>query len=528
MKQALEQRMSQSLVMTQQLQQSIRLLQYSAAELVEFVEAEIEKNPLLAADDSENDQPSTSSSDEASDDAGVSRSDAMDALVSAERDDVDVSERDSIELGRDNDISRALDTDEEAVWGGGDGDMSSGFDADGFAESYAVSGGNESGGSGGGGEDGAGFLSDSIEQRHSVDITLREHVLEQVMLDFTDAAQRIIASYVVDMLDDYGYLREDSTSIAAQLGTTFDAIEAVVMKLQACDPIGVAARNLAECLALQLKERDRYDPAMQRLIENLELVAEGNRKALMRICQVDEEDLRDMLAELKRLNPYPASAFMKLQAEPVIPDVILRRSDKAWRVELNHDVLPKVLINKEYYNTLQRGSREKDDKKYVAEQLANAHWLMRALDQRAQTLLKVSTEIVKQQEGFFEHGIHHLKPLTLQDVATEIGVHESSVSRVTTNKYISTPRGTFELKYFFSSSISASKGGDDFSSRSVQQMIKDMIDREKPDDVLSDDTIAEALQRRGVDVARRTVVKYRTALHIPSSIERRRLKRNGF
>ena len=518
MKQALEQRMSQSLVMTQQLQQSIKLLQYSAAELVEFVESEIEKNPLLTAEDGDADAPATVANE----------AESSDGSVGSERDDTDISERDVVDLGRDSDISRSLDTDDEAVWGGSDGDMASGFDADGFAENYTTTGAASSSGSGASGEDGAGFLSDTIEQRHSESKSLRDHVLEQILLDIPEGGQRLIAVHLVDMLDDNGYLRENTEQLAQSFGANSEVIEQVIGRLQACDPVGVGARNLAECLALQLKERDRFDPAMQALIDNLPLIAEGEMKKLMRLCRVDEEDLREMLSELKRLNPYPAADFSKPQVEPVIPDVILRRSDKAWRVELNQDALPKVLLNRTYYNTLQRGSREKDDKKYVAEQLANAHWLLKALDQRAQTLLKVATEIVTQQEGFFEHGIHHLKPLTLQDVASEISLHESSVSRVTTNKYISTPRGTFELKYFFSSSLSASRGGDDFSSRSVQQMIKDMIDREKSDDILSDDTIAEALKIRGVDVARRTVVKYRTALKIPSSVERRKLKRSGF
>lgn len=518
MKQALEQRMSQSLVMTQQLQQSIKLLQYSAAELADFVAGEIEKNPLLSGDEADNDAANDEAPAQSADAEGDGADDYGDSLAS--------SVRDSVDMGRDSfEATSALDAGEDAMWGES-GDGADAHHEASYGESYGES---YHGMSGSGGDADAGSMSDAIEQRHSESKTLRDHLLEQVMLDFADSAEQMMAAYLVDMLDENGYLRESNEALAKVFGCTEAQVEAVVSRLQQCDPVGVAARDLAECLALQLKERDRFDPAMQLLIKNLSLVAEGEVKKLLRVCKVDEEDLRDMMSELRALNPYPASSFLRPQVEAIIPDVLLRKAGDGWKVELNPDALPKVLLNKTYSNHLQQGAREKDDKKFVAEQLANAHWLLKALDQRANTLLKVSTEIVRQQEGFFRHGIHHLKPLTLLQVANaeDVSLHESSVSRVTTNKYISTPRGVFELKYFFSSSLGASRGGDDFSSRSVMQMIKDMIDREKPDDILSDDTIAEALKRRGVDVARRTVVKYRTALKIPSSVERRRLKRQA-
>ncbi len=517
MKQSLEHRMSQSLVMTQQLQQSIKLLQYSAAELAEFIAEEVEKNPLLSVEDGDGDAPAA--------DAVVEGEARAESVFEDHDDGSSSSLRDSVDMSGDSfEATRALDTGDDAMWGEA-GDSADGHTEASYQESYGES--YHGGGMGVGGDND--FLSDALEQRHSENKTLRDHLLEQVVLDFSDSAEQMMASYLVDMLDEQGYLRETNEHLATLFGCAPAQVEKVILRLQECDPVGVAARDLAECLALQLKERDRLDPAMQILLKNLPLIADGEAKKLMRLCKVDEEDLRDMMTELRTLNPYPASAFLHTHVESIIPDVLLRRVGASWRVELNMDALPKVLLNKQYCNTWQRGTREKEDKKFVAEQLANANWLLRALDQRAQTLLKVSTEIVRQQEGFFQHGIHHLKPLTLLQVANapEVGLHESSVSRVTTNKYISTPRGMFELKYFFSSSLNASRGGDDFSSRSVMQMIKDMIEREKMDDVLSDDTIAEALKRRGVDVARRTVVKYRTALKIPSSVERRRLKRQA-
>jgi RNA polymerase sigma-54 factor len=296
--------------------------------------------------------------------------------------------------------------------------------------------------------------------------------------------------------------------------------------LQHCEPAGLCARNLAECLALQLKEKDRFDPAMQTLTANLHLLANNEFDKLAKICDVDRDDLREMVLEIRALNPKPGFQFSHDTSQVVEPDIMVRRRPNGWHIELNPRNLPRVLVNQHYYVELSERSRTKDDKKYLTEQLATANWLVKALDQRAKTMLKVAQEIVEQQDSFLKFGIRYLKPLTLREVAEAIEMHESTVSRVTTQKYMATPSGMFELKYFFTSSIQSADGGIDYSSKSVQFMIQQMIEAEDENDILSDETIAERLKDQGVDVARRTVAKYRDLVNIPSSSDRRKRKRN--
>jgi RNA polymerase sigma-54 factor len=313
--------------------------------------------------------------------------------------------------------------------------------------------------------------------------------------------------------------------VADKLGTRVDRVEAVLAVLQTFDPPGVFARNLTECLAIQLKERDRYDPAMQRLVENLPLLARRDLAALRRLCGVVDEDLVDMIAEIRNLNPKPGLAFGSAPVQPIVPDVFVRAApDGTWQVELNSDTLPKVLINQRYYAEVSKTTRTDKDKSYLAECFQTATWLVRALDQRARTILKVSSEIVRQQDGFFARGVEHLRPLNLKTVADAIGMHESTVSRVTANKYMATNRGIFELKYFFTSAIAAADGGESHSAEAVRHRIRQLIDAETARDVLSDDTIVEKLRDAGIDIARRTVAKYREAMRIPSSVQRRREK----
>jgi len=299
----------------------------------------------------------------------------------------------------------------------------------------------------------------------------------------------------------------------------------VLAILQGFDPPGVCARNLTECLAIQLKERDRFDPAMQTLVEHLDLLAKRDLAALRKVCDVSEDDLSDMIAEIRHLNPKPGLAFGSTLVQPIVPDVFVRvAQDGGWLVELNSDTLPKVLVNQSYYTTVSKTAKNDGEKSYLAECLQTATWLMRALDQRAKTILKVSTEIVRQQDAFFAHGVQFLRPLNLKTVADAISMHESTVSRVTANKYMATSRGIFELKYFFTSSIAASDGGEAHSAEAVRHRIKQLIDAESAQDVLSDDTIVERLREAGIDIARRTVAKYREAMRIPSSVQRRREK----
>jgi RNA polymerase sigma-54 factor len=335
----------------------------------------------------------------------------------------------------------------------------------------------------------------------------------------------MIGQYLIDLVDESGYLAGDLAAAAEKLGTSLAEVEAVLAILQTFDPPGICARDLAECLAIQLKDNNRYDPAMQALISRLDLLAKRDFPALKKICGVGDEDLADMIADVRRLNPKPGLAFGAAVVQPIIPDVFVRPAPNgAWLVELNSDTLPKVLVNQSYYAEVSAAARRDTDKSYLADCLQSATWLVRALDQRARTILKVSNEIVRQQDAFFAHGVEHLRPLNLKTVAEAIGMHESTVSRVTANKYMATSRGIFELKYFFTSAIAAAHGGEAHSAEAVRHRIKQLIDAENATDVLSDDTIVEKLREAGIDIARRTVAKYREAMRIPSSVQRRREK----
>lgn len=483
-----ELRQSQHLVMTQQLQQSIKLLQLSAAELQEYIDEEIEKNPLLSRDDGGEE---------------VTAEEKPAAEKPESQSEIEVS---------DTDYSVGESLDDEAYeneWGK-DAALSMG----------RVSAGAHSGGGTFEGEDGP-----DLDGATAHDKTLREHLLEQVHVDITNVGQRLIAEKLIDLLDDAGYLREDVAPLAEQLGVSREEIETVIGKLQQLDPAGVFARDLTECIRLQLADMDRLDPVMETMLEHLDLIGKGDLVGLRKRCGVDEEDFAGLLADIRRCNPKPASGFVVEDTQAVIPDVIVRRAKQGgWHVELNQEALPRVLINRHYATDVHARKDDKEAKRFLNEQLATANWLVKALDQRAQTILKVTEEIVKQQEGFLKHGIRFLKPLVLKDIAGAIGMHESTISRVTTSKFMATPRGTLELKFFFTSSINSGSGATDFSSKTVMYYIKELINNEEPKAVMSDDAIVQRLKDRNIDVARRTVTKYREEMGIPSSVVRRRQK----
>jgi RNA polymerase sigma-54 factor len=505
--QRLEFRQTQALVMTPQLMQAIKLLQLSSLDLAAYVDGELERNPLLerASDD---DAPGPAAEAEAE----ASR-------ASPDRDDDGSSTPDWI--GSDLETSRTsmeqgLGTELENVFPDDGGPTSAHPEMP--PPAYSEWSGS---GSAGGGADG----NYNLEAFVSAETTLAAHLAEQMALAIPDPAQRMIGQYLIDMVDEAGYLIGDLASVAEKLGAPLAQVEAVLTKLQACDPVGVCARNLTECLAIQLKERDRYDPAMRALVEHLDLLAKRDLAALRRVCGVNDEDLADMIGEIRGLNPKPGLAFGWTVVQPIVPDVFVRAApDGTWQVELNSDTLPKVLINQRYYSQVAKATRGEKDKSYVADCLQTATWLVRALDQRAKTILKVSSEIVRQQDGFFVHGVQYLRPLNLKTVADAIGMHESTVSRVTANKYMATSRGIFELKYFFTSSIASANGGEAHSAEAVRHRIRQLIDGETAADVLSDDTIVEKLRGAGIEIARRTVAKYREAMRIPSSVQRRREK----
>lgn len=474
----------QTLAMTPQLQQAIKLLQFSHLELAAFIQQELEKNPLLSE---------AAPDDGASADSEVvmdAPADTAEALAAAAPALADADERWTREFAD----------------RGGDGTASRGQRDD---------------------------LPDALDFVAERRPSLAAHVLEQIELIFAEPAERRIALKLAEGLDEAGYCRLEAFAVAQAVGVEVGIVERVWARLRQIEPAGLFARSVAECLGAQLAERNRLDPAMKALLDHLDLVAAGELAQLRRRCGVDDEDLRDMLAELRTLDPRPGQAFDFEPIQPVAPDLFLtpakdaETGEEGWHIELNTDALPKVLVDRNYHATLMKGARAKPDRDFVAERFQSANWLVKTLEQRATTILKVAREIVRQQDGFFREGVSALRPLVLRDIAVATELHESTVSRVTSNKYISTPRGIFELKYFFTSALPARTPGVVVSSEAVRSRIRHLVGGENASQPLSDDRIVDLLKSEGVEIARRTVAKYREAMRIPSSAERRRLGRLG-
>ena len=469
----LDLRQSQSLVMTPQLQQAIKLLTLSNLEIEGFIAEELERNPLLQADQT-NDvaTPERAAAEEPAADVAVASGDgALDVDMATER-----------------------------------------FD-DGPSETIHT------------GPSGSGPLGDELPDLDALaapDETLAEHLMAQAGATIAGPDQ-FIAQHLIDQIDEAGYLRANLLDIANRLGVPLARVENVLRIVQTFDPTGVGARDLAECLALQAKEADRYDPCMARLIDNLDLLARGELPRLKRMCGVDDEDMADMIRELRAYDPKPGCRFGGEPAQAVVPALFVTRTKAGWQIEVNAATLPRVLVNRRYHAQLAHGPQDKASKAWLGDMLASANWLVKALDQRQRTIVKVATEIVKQQEAFFLHGVAHLRPLTLARVADAIEMHESTVSRVTSNKYLHCARGQFELKYFFTSAIQAADGGDALSSEAVKSALRALIAAEGTQ-ILSDDTLVDQLNAKGFDIARRTVAKYREAMGIGSSVQRRRAK----
>jgi RNA polymerase sigma-54 factor len=486
--QRLELRQTQSLAMTPQLQQAIKMLQLSNLELAQFIDTEIQQNPLLERREARLEQSASGSDPNPAEGS-------MPALPEA--------------------IGGEFTPEAAEYW-----NAASGLEGDGSAD---LGGDSYSWHARNGAPDGAGRL--EIEHTATRPRTLREQLLEQIGTDLSDPGDRVIAVHLLELLDEAGYLRAGLDGVRQLLGCETQRVETVLARLQQFDPPGVFARDLPECLALQLRDRNRLDPAMQILLDNLPLLATRNIAALVRLCGVDGPDMAEMIAEIKSLDPRPGLAFDPPLAQPVVPDILMRaQPDGGWIVELNPETLPRVLINSSYCAKIRRATRSKEEKDYLTERLHAANWLVKSLHQRATTILKVAAEIVRQQDAFFRRGVQSLRPLILRDIADAIGMHESTVSRVTSNKYMASPRGLYELKYFFTSSIPASGGDGSHSAEAVRHRIRSLIGAELPDDTLSDERIVELLRANGVDIARRTVAKYREAMRIPSSVQRRREK----
>jgi RNA polymerase sigma-54 factor len=467
-KQTLDLRAGQNLVMTPQMQQAVKLLQLSNIELQDYLEDEVAQNPLLEKLDPEsNDQFSEETPE------------------STLKSDQDIDQND--------------------------------FD-----------GGSNMANIGSGGHLNMDDPDMAFENRLAQTINLRDHLLQQLAMATSEPLDKTLGSLLIDRLDENGYLRDDITDLVAQFGINQDRLQKVLNILRGFDPAGIFARDLPDCLRLQLQDQGKLDPLMDQFLNHLNLLGQHNYDELAKICDVPASVIRELADELKLLNPKPAKLFDHHVTQTAVPDVLMKTLPKdqggGYRVEMNHETLPRVLINQEYYTEVLNATKDKKGKEYIATQLNNASWIVKALDQRAQTILKVAADIVETQDAFFLYGIEFLKPMTLKEVADRIAMHESTVSRVTTGKFMGTPRGLFELKFFFTSSIE-NDDGTSTSSESVKNRIKLLIDAESPKDILSDDDLAELLQKEGIDIARRTVAKYREALNIPSSVQRRRIKK---
>jgi RNA polymerase sigma-54 factor len=484
----LDLRQSQSLVMTPQLQQAIKLLALSNLELESYLAEALESNPLLEAGSKDGDGPSFDDIDAPQVDSGEAEGEGEPL---ADPDTSDKLHQDDRGLADDLDVDFAAEQ----------------FHHDCASDGIAPMG------------DGEGIDFDSFAAHG---ITLQEHLLAQAG-ESLSGTQWLIAEQLIAMIDEAGYLRGDISELAEMLGVEVEAVEAVLRKVQGFEPAGVGARDLAECIAIQAREADRYDPCMAVMIAHLDLVAKGAFAQLKRLCSVDDEDLADMIRELRSYDPKPGLAFGGSAPELVVPDIYVRRVGQGWGVEINNATLPRLLVNRRYYQEMSAGAGKRG-KSWLSEQYAGANWLIRALDQRQRTIIKVASEIVKQQEGFFLHGVAHMRPLTLRQVAEAIGMHESTISRVTSRKYLSCQRGVFELKYFFSSGIMANDGDGAVSAEAVKSRIRALIEAESPKSILSDEVIAKKLAAEGFDIARRTVVKYREAMGFGSSVQRRRQK----
>lgn len=498
----LDLRQSQSLVMTPQLQQAIKLLALSNLEIETFIGEALDANPLLeigtpveAPDAPMERQTSLESS-------------PIDQLIGegfgAEDRPLDI---DAGALDVDRDTG---DTTPEAPPSPGEGSFEGPYEGE--------------------AQSGAGGEAPAIDEHGGGEVSLAQHLHAQIGAELGLAGQEtgrigFIARFLIDQLDEAGYLPLSLRELSEDLRVPLAEVEAALALVQTLEPTGVGARSLSECIALQAKEADRYDPAMARMIDNLELVARGEFVRLKRMCGVDDEDLADMLRELRGYDPKPGLRYGGSGGEPVVPDILISaRADGGWTVALNQATLPRLMVNRSYYVEMRRGCDDKEGRGWLSDKLADANWLVKALDQRQKTILKVASEIVTQQDGFFRHGVSQLRPLTLRTVAEAVSLHESTVSRVTSNKYLHCARGTFELKYFFTSGVASADGDGAVSAEAVKAAIRQLIDGEDPKKILSDDTLVDLLKDKGFDLARRTVAKYREAIGLGSSVQRRRQK----
>ncbi len=500
-------RQSQNLVMTQSMQQSLKILQLSSLDLANYIEAELEKNPLLEVEGEEekDKEEANSAQDQQNTDTENEDKDSF-------------NEKDSFENLTSNNMtsnSAVLDDNSDSNWSSAENNFSS--------DNYVETTNNYNSE-----DDDTGSI---IEKTYSDEPSLKEHLTEQVSLDFDNPKDKIIAAHIIDMIDPSGYLSSetlhaDLISLSKQLGCSVEDIEEIISRLQKLDPLGVCSRNLKECLKIQLNEKRTLDPAIEKLVDNLEMLAKGEMDKLKRICDVSDEDLVEMIKEIKALNPRPGSGFSEGKAQTKHSDLILEKKNGKWVLELNQELFPRLNVRKDYYQKVKSNSLKAGEKKYISDNYSSANFLMRAINMRAETMLKVGNALMKRQEQFLEKGINYLKPISMREIAEEVGLHESTIGRVVSNKYITIPNGVYELRYFFTTGLSSIYNDNDVSVETVKHQIKEMIDAESK--VLSDDDIAANLKAKGINIARRTVAKYRESMNIATSAVRKRLKKmNG-
>ncbi len=474
--QNLKLKQSQSLVMTPQLQQAIKLLQLNNLELTNLVNKELEENPFLENESVELDNQN---------DQDTEKTDELD---------------ESFENGE-SIADEPCNDDFENRW---DSDATFEFNSK-HSTTDSVD------------------VGSVIEQTLSNKVSLKSILSNQADLEFSDDEDKKIAEILIDYVDENGWITENLEDIEEFSGFKLKQIETVLERMQSFEPNGVFARNLKECLKIQLINENDLDPKKEIIIENIDLLGSGNIKGLQKLTGLKEEKLKDEIRLIRALNPKPGSKYSVDNDNIFHPDVIVTKNNSDWAVELNHGTLPKININEDYVKEIERLQCGESDKKFINESLNSARWLLKAIQQRNVTTLKISSEIVNQQKEFFEKGKKYLKPMVLKDVAKKINMHESTVSRVTSDKLMLTPRGVFEMKLFFSASISSTKEGETHSAESVRESLKKLISSEPVNNPLSDEMLVEKLQHEGIDLARRTVAKYRELLNIPASSVRRKI-----
>lgn len=518
MKQSLQLRMGQQLTMTPQLQQAIKLLQLSTLDLQQEIQEALESNPLLELEDDFNDdldQRSESSDHDTIDNSQDFNQDASDGFEFSSHEVETSSHQD-----QDYDGDAEFDSHQALESSSVSEDLPMDVSWDDYLSASPVSAGVSSG-------SGVAADDDFVYQGETTE-TLQDYLLWQMRLTPMSETDQAIATAIIDAVDESGYLTVTAQDILDSLGlddVEVDEVEVVLKRVQLFDPIGVAARSLSECLLIQLRQYHRDTPwlneAKMLVNDHMDLLALRDYRTLMRKTKLKENELKEALDLIQSLNPKPANSVIREETSYIVPDVSVKKLKGRWVVELNADAMPKLRVNQQYAE-MTRSVRNSADSQFIRSHLQEAKWFIKSLESRNDTLLKVSNCIVQQQQGFFEYGEEAMKPMVLADVAEMVDLHESTVSRVTTQKYMHTPRGIFELKFFFSSHVATDNGGE-CSSTAIRALIKKLISAENPSKPLSDSKIADILAEQGIVVARRTIAKYRESLFIPPSNQRKRL-----